>query len=111
MLLVLAAVCVAAVVWSKRQAPLPPTKAPAVDEPAPEHAAGAQAQGQLRFESTPAGAEVIGPGGSMGLTPLTVDIQAGKRPKSVLFRLKGHFTQQRKVEPGVPVVNAKMLKL
>ncbi len=47
----------------------------------------------------------------MGLTPLTVDIQAGKRPKSVLFRLKGHFTQQRKVEPGVPVVNAKMLKL
>jgi hypothetical protein len=126
MLLLLAAICAAAVVWNRGtwQAPAQPVAAPAPAAnsvaPAPSKAvirstvptgpkAGPTgAMSKLSFESTPPGAEVVGPKGSMGTTPFSVNVQASERPESVLYRLDGHFTQQRKVPLTEAVVTAKM---
>ena len=105
MLLILAAVCVAAVIWSRQQSPPPPAPATA----ATPASATPETSGELRFESSPPGAQVVGPGGDLGVTPFTWPLKGKVRPKSVMFRLEGYFTQQRNIAPDAEVISAKML--
>lgn len=107
-LLLLAAICAAAVVWNRGtwQGPAPVVTPEAPTKVAP---AAATAETTLSFESTPPGAEVVGPAGSMGVTPFSLDLAGQSRPKSVLYRLAGYYTQQRKVAPDAAVVTATML--
>jgi len=64
----------------------------------------------VRFESSPAGAAVTGPGGLLGTTPFNHPLQGGTAPKSVVFSLPGHFTRQLNLTPEQRMVRVDLLK-
>ncbi len=79
--------------------------------PTPATAGGATPSGPLvRFESSPAGAAVTGPGGLLGTTPFDHALKGGVPPKSVVFSLQGHFTRQMNVAVEERLVRVDLLK-
>ncbi|HEY0710839.1 MAG TPA: protein kinase [Polyangia bacterium] len=67
--------------------------------PLPKPAEPLSATVSVSVESDPSGAEVIGPRGSLGLTPLTIDLPRGTKPITLTLTKSGFETSRQNITP------------
>ncbi|HEY0713759.1 MAG TPA: serine/threonine-protein kinase, partial [Polyangia bacterium] len=74
-----------------------PTEAPPTAGQAPDETGAAKIA--VRVESDPSGAEVTGPKGVLGTTPLTVDLPRGSQPVTLTLRKAGFEPSRQTIVP------------